>query len=307
MRSSSFKVKPLVVAVSTLLGVLSTYPSSAASIDVSTNISGLSITTAQDYLSITNTGTITGTDFGVTNTSTIGTLSNAGVIKGSDGFYNSGSISPLTNSGLISASDNSGIWSDAGNIDSLFNTGTILGHKGVYLENNSFMGEFNNSGHIEGDEDTAVLINASNLCSFENAGDISGDKGIVLENDSMLYEFVNSGVISSDNDAAILLNSSSLYSISNTGLITGDAGIVLENDASVASLINGGTINASLGIGVFGNNVEELSSIGSISKTGLIDADDGLIVALLNNSESCCFAKPVLVENACPLRCTVFS
>lgn len=72
MRSSSFKVKPLVVAVSAVLGVLSTYPSSAASIDVSTNISGLIITTAQDYLSITNTGTITGTDFGVTNTSTIG-------------------------------------------------------------------------------------------------------------------------------------------------------------------------------------------------------------------------------------------
>ncbi|MGX8941883.1 hypothetical protein ACWWJF_17945 [Symbiopectobacterium sp. Eva_TO] len=62
----------MVVAVSAVLGVLSTYPSSAASIDVSTNISGLIITTAQDYLSITNTGTITGTDFGVTNTSTIG-------------------------------------------------------------------------------------------------------------------------------------------------------------------------------------------------------------------------------------------
>lgn len=279
MRSSSFKVKPLVVAVSAVLGVLSTYPSSAASIDVSINISGLSITTAQDYLSITNTGTITGTDFGVTNTSTIGTLSNAGVITGSDGIYNTGSIGPLTNSGLISASDNSGLWSDAGNIDSLFNTGTISGHKGVYLENNSFLGEFNNSGYIEGDEDTAVLINASNLCSFENSGEISDGKGIVLKNDSMLYEFVNSGVISSDNDAAILLNSSSIYSISNTGLITGDAGIVLENDASVASLINGGTINASLGIGVFGDNVEELSSIGSISNTGLIDADDGLIVS----------------------------
>ncbi|MGX8941885.1 autotransporter outer membrane beta-barrel domain-containing protein [Symbiopectobacterium sp. Eva_TO] len=101
----------------------------------------------------------------------------------------------------------------------------------------------------------------------------------MLENDAMLYEFVNSGVISSDNDAAILLNSSSIYSTSNTGLITGDAGIVLENDASVASLINGDTINASLGIGVFGDNVEELSSIGSISNTGLIDADDGLIVS----------------------------
>ncbi len=32
-----------------------------------------------------------------------------------------------------------------------------------------------------------------------------------------------------------------------------------------------------------------------------------VFMALLNNSESCCFAKPVLVENACVLRCTVFS
>ncbi|MGG2141880.1 hypothetical protein [Symbiopectobacterium sp. RP] len=31
-----------------------------------------------------------------------------------------------------------------------------------------------------------------------------------------------------------------------------------------------------------------------------------LFTALLNNSESCCFAKPVLVENACHLRFTVF-
>ncbi|MCW2486203.1 autotransporter domain-containing protein [Candidatus Symbiopectobacterium sp. NZEC127] len=279
MRSSSFKVKPLVVAVSAVLGVLSTYPSSAASIDVSTSQGGLSITTAQDYLSITNTGTLTGTDFGITNTSTIGSLSNAGVITGNDGIYNTGSIGPITNSGLISASDNIGLWSDAGNIDSLFNTGTITGHKGVYLENNSFMGEFKNTGYIEGDEDTAVLVNASNLCYFENSGEIYGDQGVVLENDSMLYELVNSGTISSENDAAILLNSSSIYSISNTGLITGDEGIVLENDASIESLINGGTISAGLGIGVFGDNVEEMSSIGSISNTGLIDAEDGLIVA----------------------------
>lgn len=52
----------------------------------------------------------------------------------------------------------------------------------------------------------------------------------------------------------------------------------VENDANVASLINGGTINAGLGIGVFGDNVEEVNSIGTISNTGLIDADDGLIV-----------------------------
>ncbi|MGL9750526.1 MAG: hypothetical protein ACR5LC_02645 [Symbiopectobacterium sp.] len=126
------------MAVSAVLGVFSTYPSSAASIDVSTNISGLSITTAQDYLSITTSGTITGSDFGVTNTSIIGTLSNSGVITGSDGIYNTGSIGPLINASLISASDNSVLWSDASNIDSLFNTGTISGHKGVYLENNSF-------------------------------------------------------------------------------------------------------------------------------------------------------------------------
>lgn len=279
MRSSSFKVKPLVVAVSAILGVISTYPSSAASIDVSTSSSGLSITTAQDYVSITNTGTLTGTDFGITNSSTIGTLSNAGIVTGNDGIFNTGSIGGMTNSGLISANDNSGVWSDAGNIDSLFNTGTITGHKGVYLENGSFLGDFNNSGYINSDDDAAFLVNASSLCSFENSGEISGSIGVVLENDSMLYVLTNSGVIASDDDVAIWLNNSSIYSINNTGLITGDEGIIVENDASVESLINSGTISAGLGIGVFGDNVEDDSSIGSISNSGLIDASDGLIVA----------------------------
>ncbi|MGK2888919.1 MAG: hypothetical protein ACSLEN_06780 [Candidatus Malihini olakiniferum] len=166
MRSSSFKVKPLVMAVSAVLGVLSTYPSSAASIDVSTSLGGLSITSAQDYLSITNIGVVIGTDFGITNTSTIGTLSNAGVVTGNDGIYNSGSIGSMTNSSLISASDNIGVWSDAGNIDSLFNTGTIISHKDIYLEHNSFLGEFNNAGYIVGDEDAEFLFNKSNLFTF---------------------------------------------------------------------------------------------------------------------------------------------
>ncbi|MGL9734183.1 MAG: hypothetical protein ACR5LD_07660 [Symbiopectobacterium sp.] len=102
-------------------------------------------------------------------------------------------------------------------------------------------------------------------------------RGVVLKKDSKLYELVNSGVISSDNDAAILLNSSSINSISNPRLIKGDVEIVLENNAGIAS-INGGTISAALDIGVFGENIEELSSIESISNTGLIDVDDGLTV-----------------------------
>ncbi|MGL9734184.1 MAG: hypothetical protein ACR5LD_07665 [Symbiopectobacterium sp.] len=87
MRFSLFKAKPLVVAVSKCRTRCSFYLPiiPAASIDVSTNISGLNITAAQDYLRITTTGTITGSDFGVINISIIGTLSNAGIITGSDG------------------------------------------------------------------------------------------------------------------------------------------------------------------------------------------------------------------------------
>lgn len=286
--SSSFKIKPLAVAVSALLSVMSSYQaqSTPTSIVVSTSTSDLTFTTI-DYpdlglLEINSTGTINGSVYGINtsttigtlnnfstiasseesiyNTGTIGTLTNMGTITGvDDSIHNQGSIGTLTNAGVINSSEDAGIWNDGGVIDYLNNTGTISGDAGVVYEYGSSGGTLTNSGLISGGVGVVVADGAT-LDVLNNNGTISGEGfGIGLFSDGCY---------------------ATIGTLSNSGLITGGDVAIINQFSELGNIFNEGTIAGNIfsttGLSFYGPEGEgfgiltgyESNGMGTISITG---------------------------------------
>lgn len=203
MASSSFKMKPLAVAVSAFVGLLSSYQVVATSNDivVSTSTTGLAVTSSLNSVEVTNTGVLSGSYYGINNSSTIGTITNAGTISGVEGIFSTGTIGSIINNGLIQATSDAAIWGSgsASTIDVIDNSGTISGPVAVVIQSGAHLGTLTNSGTITG--------------SYYAIGNFGG--GGTIDN------IVNTGLISGS-DYAIYNASGTFGPITNSGVIAGN-------------------------------------------------------------------------------------
>jgi hypothetical protein len=249
-------------------------------------------------IALSNEGTITGGSGIDTTHGEIGTLTNSGLINGTNGqgiFNIKGMIGLLDNSGTILAADagvsNLGSSSSGtlhpGVISTLSNTGQISGSQyGVdNSDDQAIIGTLNNVGTlavISGGTDG--ILNVGTIGVLRNAGTISGD-------DSGIY---TSGTINIlDNSGTILglnavIAAGNIGTIDNAGLISGTAtGIAMYSAPVIGALINSGTItgedygvytrafvgtldNAGLISGVSQALRIEDAGIGTLSNTGTI-------------------------------------
>lgn len=205
MTSSSFKVKPLAVAVSAFIGLLSSYSSLAASnnILVSTSTTGLTLTTINysllDTVEITSTGVLSGGYYGLNNSTTIGTLTNAGTISGPEGLFSTGTIGSIINSGLIRATSDAAVWGSgsSSSVGSLYNSGTITGAVGVVFQDEAHLGTLTNTGTISAEYAIANFGGEGSIDHIINTGLISGSNAIYNASGNF-GPIANSGVIAGD-------------------------------------------------------------------------------------------------------------
>jgi len=103
---------------------------------------------------ITNTGTIGGTDYNISNLGTITTITNTGTFSSGDySIENYGTITTLNNSGTISGA-NYGI-DNYGTIGTITNSGTISGGVYAIFSDNAITNPISNTGTIEGNIEAA--------------------------------------------------------------------------------------------------------------------------------------------------------
>ncbi|UMO88071.1 autotransporter domain-containing protein [Pectobacterium sp. PL64] len=205
MTFSSFKVKPLAVAVSAFVGLLSTYQAVAASNDilVSTSTPGLILTTSNypslDSVEITSTGVLSGGYYGLNNSTTIGTLTNAGTISGPEGIFSTKTIGSIINSGLIQATSDAAIWGSgsASTVNSIYNSGTITGAVGVVFQDGAHLGTLTNTGTINADYAIANFGGEGAIDHIINTGLVSGSNAI-YNSSGAFGPITNSGVMAGD-------------------------------------------------------------------------------------------------------------
>lgn len=215
---------------------------------------------------VENSGVITGTDVGIANASTIGTIHNnaSGVISGtgSYGVRNAlGLISAIENSGSISG----GVFGvqNLSTITSIDNAGVIAGNS-VGVVNTSRMGTLTNTGAIQGKTTAAVANGVQNygiLGTLSNSGQIlassvagNGSSGVYNANRIDSLSNASGGLIQSDLG---VFNDGSGHSI---GTLT-NAGTIFGQSAGVRNL--GGTITSIVNAGANGN-----AAAGTISGSG---------------------------------------
>lgn len=220
MASASFKVKPLVLAVSSIISMLpaaQAVPVPTSIVISDTNTTGLSLNSATydslSSVSITDTGAIeTSAYYGIVNNTTIGILSNAGTISAYHGIFNTSSIGDIVNSGDIKAVDVA-IWGVGGEIGNISNTGKISGGVGVAVQSGSTLGLLNNEGTID-----------------------ANYVGIYISGGGAVSALTNSGVINTNGDA-IYNSQGTLDSITNSGAIQGNitssSGLTLKGGSDV--------------------------------------------------------------------------
>ncbi|HWZ49242.1 MAG TPA: autotransporter domain-containing protein [Herbaspirillum sp.] len=142
--------------------------------------------------------TIHGFYAGISNVTTIDTLSNDGTISGITGIKNFfGMIGTLTNNGTISGSQTSGIDNNAGaTIGTLINNGIIIGpYNGIGSLNGTFT-TLTNSGMISGGHTGIFLNGTSTVGTLTNSGTITGPSfAIDNEAGASLGPVTNSGMI----------------------------------------------------------------------------------------------------------------
>ena len=219
----------------------------------------------------TNTGSITGTEYGVESRGIINTFNNQGTISGNFyGVLNYGEISNFTN--------NSGIVS--------------VGGDGTAVSNEGSIATFNNSGEISaGVEGTGVFNGGNTITTLSNAERISaGDRGRGIFNLGRIQTLNNSGTISAGNSGIGIYNSSGIINtLTNTGTISaGNSGIGIFNvEGGIQTLNNSGVISA----GNFGGGIQNAGTITTLNNTNSISAgfggqaiiNSGTIASLINS------------------------
>ena len=245
---------------------------------------------------ITNSGTIQGTDYGMVlgNTDTV-TNTATGVISataGDSGIYLYGNTNLINNDGLISGTLR-GIYQAGGSTTTITNTGRIEGGN-FGLRNDASITVLNNSGDIGGN---FGLRNDASITVLNNSGDIEGaDNGI--DNRGSINTITNSGTIAGDIG---LYHQGSIGTLTNTatgiiggttyGIYTGgyDTSMVIDNSGQISGragiygfygigdLTNrsGGIISGTNGAGVYmedasGSITNELGGvISSLNDAGI--------------------------------------
>lgn len=295
-----FKLKPSVMAVSAIIGVLSSNHVVAQSTIVSGSISGFSNYSSYDLVSITNTGNISGNAYGINNQGSISTLTNNGTISatyyGLYGYY--GSIGTLTNFASLSGGE-IGIYNDSGNtITSLTNSGTLSGGETAVYNNSGNIGTLTNSG----------IISAGNAGIHNNSGTIGS-----LTNSGLILGYV--GIDNAYGTIGTLANTGSIkghsYAINNDGGTLGtiaNSGTILGNIYSTSGLtITGGAGTTVGALSGYTTNNNLTGSVGSINLTSgdlvlsggnqILNDNVTLSSGSLNNSGSTLYVANVITIN----------
>ncbi|KDB08393.1 outer membrane autotransporter barrel domain protein, partial [Burkholderia sp. lig30] len=192
---------------------------------------------------VSNSGLITGTTTGLSNTGSITLLTNSSghtISGGTQGVLNTGTIASISNAGAITGGiDNSGSTAligqltntSTGSLDSLTNTGTIGGGAvAIGLSNAGTIGTVSNSGLITGT--TTGLSNTGSITQLTNnaGGTISG----ALYNNGTIGTLTNNGTLASSGYALDNGTSASLGIVANSGTIAGNIRNLSSQDLTLA-------------------------------------------------------------------------
>ena len=236
-------------------------------------IAGLYVNPTSTISVIANSGTITGSQYGIeidkTNispVSTVGTLTNSGTLSGPDaGVFSNGVIGTLTNSGTIGGTGSTkGILNFIdGTIASLNNnSGGLIRGGSTGIVNNGAIGVLSNNGTILAGQYGYAIYNSlgGSITTLNNGGNISaGASGI--DNGGSIGTLTNSGTISGGDYALRNESGATLGPIANSGVIAG----VIRNEASQNLTINGGS-GATFGT-LTGYTNGSIGGIGTITNT----------------------------------------
>lgn len=288
MKNPPVNLKPSVLAVSAIMGLLVSHHAmatgstvissstgnitiaSGTSLDVSITSSGtisgnsIGIYDLGTITTLTNSGTIAGNAYGVYNSGgTLGTLTNLNSISGgSYGIYNSnGTISTISNSSTISANAY-GINNSGGTIGAIVNSSIIRGSSNGINNASGSIGTITNSGSISGSY--AGVYNTATLGTLSNSGTITGNTYAVY-NLTTIDNLSNTGTILGNSYG--VFNLGHMGTLNNSGSISGSSYGVLNSAGTLTTLTNSGTITGGIG-GILNNGGS--SSIGTLINSGTI-------------------------------------
>jgi outer membrane autotransporter protein len=170
-------------------------------------------------ISITGTGVLAGATTAITDSgSSVGALTNSGVIGGGGGYYGiviGGSSGTISNSGTISGSGSAGII-NGGSIGTISNSGTIRG-----INNSDIIETISNNatGVISGATFGISNYSTNTIGTISNSGTISGITVGIINFGGTIGTLTNSGLI--EGPKAIYSTGTILSAISNSGTIAG--------------------------------------------------------------------------------------
>ena len=257
--------------------------------------------------SLVNSGAITGATTGIYNRGgLIGSLTNQGLISGQyDGVTNveGGLIESLSNSGTILATANNGagVWNDASTIESLTNTGHIVGGSAGVANHGGTIWVLTNSGTIEATGTIGDgVYNSGSIVSLTNSGLIEGTRAGVyvdtpetvsvlgnarpleINSASMITTLINSSTGTISGAMTGIYNASLIGAVLNSGVISG-GGIGVNNQAGIVALVNQGTVTGTHFGVVNDDTIESLTSAGLIKGAVGLANTVGSIGALDNS------------------------
>jgi uncharacterized protein with beta-barrel porin domain len=231
--------------------------------------------------SVTNDseGTISGSGYGIVNDDWIGSLSNSGMILGTQGagVWNYYTIDSLTNSGHIVGST-AGVSNYGGTIGVLTNSGTIeaTGTIGDGVYNSGSIVSLTNSGLIEGTRAGVYVDTPETVSVLGNA------RPLEINSASMITTLINSSTGTISGAMTGIYNASLIGAVLNSGVISG-GGIGVNNQAGIVALVNQGTVTGTHFGVVNDDTIESLTSAGLIKGAVGLANTVGSIGALDNS------------------------
>lgn len=255
-------LKPSVLAVSAVLGVLMSSRALAASTIVSGSITNISNSGHIDTLSITPSSTISGGAYGIYNSGSIGLvdISQGATVSGT--YYavynNGGTISTLTNSGYMTGVYDAIV--NDGVIDVLTNTGIISNTPNAIYNYDATINTLTNNSIISASA-FGIFNYYASIGNIVNTGFISGDDYAIYNGSATIGSLLNSGTISGEGYALYNDAGGNLGSITNSGIILGD---IYSASGLTISGGSGTTIGALSG---YTTNSNLADAVGSLSIT----------------------------------------